>query len=192
MHHARVACLNVDDYLSGELESDIRHEYVDGEAYAMAGAGRAHNLIVTNLVARLRVKVRSTSCLVFAADMKVKVAAWNAFYYPDVVLGCDPSDDNDFYLESPCLIVEVLSPSTERIDQREKLLAYRTLASLREYVLIAQDKRHIDVYRRAGSGEWHHEVLGNGDSLRLECVSASLSLDEVYEDVPQTTTPNAE
>lgn len=138
MQQAYLPSLSIDDYLAGELASEIRHEYVDGEVYAMAGAGRAHNLIVTNIVARLRVKARGTPCLVFATDMKVRVGAWNAFYYPDVAVSCDPSDDNEFYLTAPCLIVEVLSPSTEGIDRREKLLAHRTLESLREYVLIAQ------------------------------------------------------
>lgn len=184
MQQAYLPSLSIDDYLAGELASEIRHEYVDGEVYAMAGAGRAHNLIVTNIVARLRVKARGTPCLVFATDMKVRVGAWNAFYYPDVAVSCDPSDDNEFYLTAPCLIVEVLSPSTEGIDRREKLLAHRTLESLREYVLIAQDKRQAEVYRRAADGAWSLEILDEGDPLHLECVGATLSLDDVYEDVP--------
>lgn len=185
MHYVRLTRLSVDDYLEGELKSDVRHEYVDGEVYAMAGAGRAHNLIVTNVVAHLRNRARGTRCLVFAADMKVRVESWNAFYYPDVVLSCDPSDDKEYYLTAPCLIVEVLSSSTEGIDRREKLRAYRTLESLREYVLISQDQRRIEVYRRGADGAWSLETLSEGDLLQLECVGASLSLAEVYEDVPQ-------
>jgi Uma2 family endonuclease len=184
MRHAYLPSLNAEDYLTGELKSDIRHEYVDGEVYAMAGAGETHNLIALNVASRLRGLVRGGPCRVFISDMKLRVAQWNAFYYPDVLVTCDASDTQPYFKESPCLIVEVLSPSTEGIDRREKLLAYRTLVSLREYVLISQDKRQIEVYRHAAGGAWHLETLGQGDPLHLECVGAALTLDEVYEDVP--------
>ena len=185
MHHARLTRLSADDYLEGELKSDIRHEYVDGEVYAMAGAGEAHNLIALNVASRLRGAARGGPCRVFISDMKVRVAARNAFYYPDVLVVCDSFDTQPYFKESPCLIVEVLSSSTEAIDRREKMLAYRTLASLREYVLIAQDKRQVEVYRRGEDGAWSLETLTEGDPLHLECVGAVLSLDEVYEDVRQ-------
>lgn len=185
MHHARLTSLSADGYLEGELKSDIRHEYVDGEVYAMAGAGEAHNLIAGNVFSRLRGAARGGPCRVFISDMKVRVAEWNAFYYPDILVVCDSSDTHTYFKESPCLIVEVLSPSTEAIDRREKLLAYRTLDSLREYVLIAQDKRRIEVYRRGDDGAWSLETLTEGDPLHLECIAATLSLDEVYEDVPE-------
>lgn len=183
MRHAYLPSLSADDYLSGELKSDIRHEYIDGEVYAMAGAGEAHNLIAGNVFSRLRGLMRGGPCRVFISDMKVRVAAWNAFYYPDVLVVCDAADTQPYFKESPCLIVEVLSTSTEAIDRREKLLAYRTLASLREYVLIAQDKRQVEVHRRDEDGAWRLETLEEGDPLHLECVGAVLSLDEVYEDV---------
>lgn len=184
MQHAYQPRLSADAYLSGELKSDIRHEYVDGEVYAMAGAGESHNLIALNVAARLRGLVRGGPCRVFISDMKLRVAAWNAFYYPDVMVVCDAADAQAYYKESPSLIVEVLSNSTESIDRREKLLTYRTLASLREYVLIAQDRRRVEVHRRADDGLWQLETLEEGDRLHLECVGATLSLDEVYEDVP--------
>jgi len=184
MHHARLTRLSAEDYLEGELKSAIRHEYVDGEAYAMAGAEEAHNLIALNVASRLRGAARGGPCRVFISDMKVRVAAWSAFYYPDILVVCDSSDTQSYFKEKPCLIVEVLSPSTESIDRREKMLAYRTLSSLREYVLIAQDKRQIEVYRRDEAGEWSLETLAEGDSLHLECLGATLSLDEAYEDVP--------
>lgn len=184
MRHAPLPSLSVDEYLAGEPVSEIRHEYVDGEVYAMAGAGEAHNLIALNVASWLRGSVRGGPCRVFISDMKLRVAEWNAFYYPDILVACDPSDTQPYFKESPCLIVEVLSPSTEAIDRREKLLAYRTLESLREYVLIAQDKRQAEVYRRAADGAWSLEILTEGDPLHLECVGAILSLDEVYEDVP--------
>jgi len=175
--------LDADDYLSGEVDGAIRHEFVDGEVYAMAGAGQAHNLIALNVASRLRTLARGGPCRVFIADMKVRVAQWNAFYYPDVMVVCNPADAQAYYKESPSLIVEVLSPATEQIDRREKLLAYRTLASLREYVLIAQDQRQIEIYRRAEAGAWQLQTLEAGDALQLETLTASLSQDEVYEDV---------
>ncbi len=202
MHQARLARLSPDSYLEGELGSDIRHEYVDGEVFAMAGAGEAHNLIAMNVASGLRGAARGGPCRIFISDMKVRVAAWNAFYYPDILATCDPSDTQTYFKEHPCLIVEVLSPSTERTDRRdtrkghhrhckpvnrqhwrEKLLAYRMLESLREYVLISQDQRRVEVYRRAEDGAWSLETLSDGDALRLECVNATLTLDEVYEDV---------
>lgn len=184
MRQARLPSLNADDYLQGELKSDIRHEFVNGEVYAMAGAGEAHNLIAGNVFSRLRGAARGGACRVFVSDMKVRVAAWNAFYYPDILLTCDPSDTQSYFKEHPCLIVEVLSPSTEGIDRREKMLAYRTLPSLREYVLVAQDARLVEVYRCGEDGAWSVETLGEGDLLRLECAGVTMTLDEVYEDVP--------
>lgn len=183
MQHAYKPILDADTYLSGEVDGDIRHEFVDGEVYAMAGAGHAHNLIALNVAARLRGLARGGPCRVFISDMKVRVAQWNAFYYPDVMVVCNPADAQTYYKESPSLIVEVSSPSTESIDRREKLLAYRTLASLREYVLIAQDKRQADLWRRADDGSWQLQTLAAGDVLQLETLGASLSLDEIYEDV---------
>ncbi|APW46188.1 Uma2 family endonuclease [Rhodoferax antarcticus] len=183
MQHAFKPRLTADDYLSGELTSDIRHEYVDGEVYAMAGAGEAHNLIALNVASFLRSHARGGPCRVFISDMKLHVATWKAFYYPDVMVVCDPDDAQTYYKQSPSLVVEVLSPSTESIDRREKMLAYRTLPSLREYLLIAQDKRQLELYRRADDGDWLVAVRAETGAVQLDSVNASLALDEVYEDV---------
>lgn len=183
MHHAYQPRYTAADYLESEAHSTVRHEFVDGEVYAMAGAGEAHNLISGNVFARLRSVVRGGPCRVFISDMKLHVAAWNAFYYPDVMVVCNTADTQTHYKESPSVIVEVLSDSTAGIDRREKLLAYRTLASLREYVLIAQDQRQIDIYRRAPDGTWQMESLGEGDLLQLDSVGVVMSMAEVYEDV---------
>lgn len=174
---------SVAEYLDGEPLSDIRHEYVDGEIYAMAGAGEAHNLIAGNVFSKLRNLVRGGPCRVFISDMKLHVATWNAFYYPDVMVICDPGDVQSLYKQNPSLVVEVLSPSTESIDRREKMLAYRTLPSLREYLLIAQDRRHVELYRRAADDSWMLTTLAEAGTVPLDCVQASLTLDEVYEDV---------
>lgn len=153
--------LSEQDFLQGELSSEIRHEYVDGEVYAMAGAGEAHNLIAGNVFARLREFSRGGPCRVFISDMKLHVKTWKAYYYPDVMVTCDPADSQSHFKERPILVVEVLSPGTESTDRREKMLAYRTLSSLREYVLIATDKRQVEIYRRDEQDEWQLAVTND-------------------------------
>jgi Uma2 family endonuclease len=119
-------------------------------------------------------------CQVFAADMKVRVEARNAFYYPDVSGSCDPGDREDYFLTAPCFIVEVLSPSTAAIDRREKRLAYLTLNSLKEYVVVDQDRRRVDVYRRDGQ-VWKAETFLDSGAFDLSCLGLRLDLDQVYE-----------
>jgi Uma2 family endonuclease len=175
--------VSVQDYLAGELASEVRHEYVAGQVYAMVGASDRHGLIAGNLHAALHSRARRMGCQLFIADMKVRlsIAGDEVFYYPDLVLCCDPADRESYYRSRPCLIVEVLSEATERVDRREKLLAYRTVESLREYVLVAQDRRQVEVFRRGGG--WEREVLAEG-SLRLECLDAEVPLATIYEDIP--------
>ena len=184
---AECPSISVDEYLRGEPVSDIRHEYVAGQVFAMAGAGEAHNRISLNIAFHLRAATRGTPCGVFISDMKVRVAARDAFYYPDVLLTCDPQDRETLYKESPCLIAEVLSPSTEIIDRREKLIAYRTLDALRYYLLVAQDRRRVELYRRTADGDWCHEIIEDG-TLAFECAGLHLgfSLADIYEDVVLT------
>ena len=176
--------ISVEDYLAGERDGEVRHEYVAGQVYAMTGASRRHGLINGALFAALRPGARQRKCQLFTNDMKVYVhhAGDDAFYYPDLVLTCDADDLEDYCLKHPCLIVEVLSEGTERIDRREKLLAYTAgLPSLREYLLVAQDRRQVDLYRRTET-DWVHETHTEG-SLRLDCLEQDLALDSVYEDV---------
>lgn len=175
--------ISVEDYLADERDSELRHEYVAGQVYAMTGASRRHGLIVNALAFALTPSVRDRGCQLFTNDMKVYVhhAGDDAFYYPDLVVTCDPSDLEDYYLKHPCLIVEVLSEGTERIDRREKLLAYTALPSLLEYLLVAQDRRQVERYRRTET-DWVHETPTEG-SLRLDCLEQDLALDSVYEDV---------
>ena len=118
--------------------------------------------------------------------MKVRIdhdsGSW--LYYPDLVLACDPTDREPLYVRRPCLLVEVLSPSTEHIDTREKLLAYRLLPSLREYLLLRQDSLQADLYQRAADGRWQHQRLtAPGDVLTLECLGAHVTLSEIYVDL---------
>lgn len=174
--------ISVEEYIDGELHSEIRHEYIDGQVYAMGGASRVHGLIVNALAFALTPAARHKHCQLFTSDMKVrlKIADKEVFYYPDLLLSCDPTDREPYFSSQPCLIVEVLSESTERVDRREKLLAYQTLPSLREYVLVAQDVRRVEIYRRAR--DWQVEYVESGE-IRLDCLDAVVALDAVYADV---------
>jgi len=157
-----VSSLSINEYLQGELESDIRHEFYDGHVYAMAGAGVKHNTISLNLAAILRQETRGTDCRAFIADMKLFIPELKRFYYPDVLLACTPDDNEEYYRKNPCLIVEVLSPSTEAIDRREKLHAYQNIESLQEYLMISQEKMQVEVYQRNASG-WQYLLLDHKD-----------------------------
>jgi Uma2 family endonuclease len=183
MTNLKYSRLTEADYLLGELASEIRHEYVDGEVFVMAGAGEAHNLIAGNIFAKLRGLVRGGPCRVYISDMKLRVKTWKAYYYPDVMVTCDPTDSEANYKERPSLVVEVLSPSTERTDRREKMLAYRTLTDLREYLLVATNKQHVELYRRDAQDEWQLTNLNPADGIHLESLGYDLSLNDIYEDV---------
>ena len=177
--------LSVDEYLQGELTSELRHEYIDGQVYAMAGAGERHNRIAGNAFFHLRSAARGGPCGVFMADMKVHIEAQGIFYYPDILLTCDPRDDQELYKTRPCLIVEVLSASTERTDRREKWLVYRQIPSLRYYLLVSADSRRVEYRARNADGAWEAALLDAGGSLPIRCgdYRAELTLDDLYEDV---------
>ena len=177
----------VEEYLELEQTSEIRHEYLGGQVFAMSGGSKEHNTISLNIASRLRSDLRGGSCSVFMADMKVNIRVINQnkniYYYPDVVVTCDSDDKDRFSLNYPCLIIEVLSPSTEITDKREKLVNYRTLESLQEYVLISQDEIKVEVYRKDIQGNWLIQTLGKNDELRLKSIDLTLTMAEIYEDV---------
>jgi Uma2 family endonuclease len=175
--------LTVDEYLEAEKTALVRREYVAGQIYAMAGASDAHNTIAGNFFAALRSKLRGGPCRVYVSDMKVRVEAVNALYYPDVVVTCDPEDNGEYVKTRPCLIVEVTSPSTTVTDHREKLLAYRKLASLREYVMATQHEMKVEIYRLDPRGNWWLEPYSPDDSFKLESVDMEVAVKDLYEDV---------
>ena len=186
MQHAIVSTLDESDYLAGEAFSPIRHEFVDGHVYAMAGASKAHNLIAGNIFSRLRQHLRGSPCRAFVADMKVKVEASRAYYYPDVVVTCTEQDTAAAaprdYLTAPALIVEVLSETTENIDRREKMRAYGLIDSLREYLLVDSRKAQAELYRKRAEGGWDQWIVTPGDTLTLDSVMLDLTVDELFED----------
>jgi Uma2 family endonuclease len=177
--------ISVEEYLSGEQLSDVKHEYVGGYVYAMAGASRSHNRVAGNLFASLLAQLKGKPCQPFIGDMKVRlmIAQEDRFYYPDVVVGCDPRDTDDYYLRFPRLVIEVLSESTERVDREEKFHNYQTIPSLEEYMLVAQDKWEVTLFRRANG--WLGELYqGRETSIYLASVGCTISLEEIYAEVP--------
>lgn len=175
--------ISVEEYLAGEQGSELRHEYLDGQVYAMTGASDRHGLIVNALAFALTPAARRKGCQLFTSDMKLRleIGGKTVFYYPDLLLSCDPQDREPYFRRAPCLIVEVLSESTARIDRREKLLAYQGLPSLQTYLLVEQDARRVEVYRRANA--WSVEYVEQG-GIRIDCLDTELPLAEVYADVP--------
>jgi Uma2 family endonuclease len=173
--------LSVEAYLEGELQAEVRHEYLAGEVYAMTGASAAHNLIAGNLFAVLHAHLRGGPRRVFMSDMKLRLrhGREDYFYYPDLMVACRPDDNARYWREQPKLIVEVLSDSTERIDSREKLFAYQNIEALQEYVLLAQDKREATLYRRAE--DWSAVRPGGEGLLELASVGLSVALEQIYE-----------
>jgi Uma2 family endonuclease len=176
--------LEESDYLAFEALAEQRHEYVAGIAYAMAGAGERHNRIALNVAVQLRAAARGSVCGVYVSDMKVRVAGGPAYYYPDVMLSCEAATPDTVYKEAPCLIVEVLSASTAAIDTREKLQAYRSISSLRCYVLVQSEVVDVTYHVRGTDGSWLVATLEHGECLEVVCgpVQASLTLEDIYED----------
>ena len=172
--------IGVAEYLEGEQATEVKHEYVAGTVYAMGGASREHNIISMNLGTALHGHLRGGPCQTFMADMKVHLRLGDdeIFYYPDVVVGCDPEDRARYYLERPRLIAEVASPATERVDRREKLLAYTRLESLASYLILEQDRPAGLLYRR--STDWTAEALTGGERFELPELEIGLDIDEIY------------
>ena len=164
------------DYLQGELMADVRHELIDGEVFAMAGASRNHQRLVGNLYTFLNQHLMNKDCEPFANELKVK--AESCFFYPDLMVVCEEQQGDDYYTEKPTLIVEVLSKSTRRLDKTTKLAAYKTLPSLQEYVLIEQDHVEIEVLRRAQN--WFPEHYFLGDSIRFDSIDLTVAVADIY------------
>jgi Uma2 family endonuclease len=174
--------LSVDEYLAGEGQSPFKHEYIDGEVFAMAGASAAHNLIALGFASLLRGRLRGGPCRVFMSDFKVRIEVDNGdfVYYPDVMVTCDPRDTGSIYAKYPKVIVEVLSDSTERTDRGEKFWSYVRIETLEEYVLAAQDRIEVRVFRR--SNDWKPELYSDpGQELELQSLRLRIALRDIYE-----------
>ena len=179
--------LSEEDYLVYERASTIRHEYYRGRIYAMTGAKEPHNLIAGNTIATLHSQLRRKPCRVYPSDMRIKVLRTGLNTYPDVVIVCGQPEFTDAIhdtLTNPTIIVEILSASMERYDRGLKFENYRTIETLRDYLLIAQDHYHVEHYVRQANGQWLlTEAAQLEDAIDLQSIECTLRLEDVYEKV---------
>ncbi|HHL18369.1 MAG TPA: Uma2 family endonuclease [Thiothrix sp.] len=179
--------ITVKDYLEGEPLANIRHEYIDGDVYAMAGAGDAHVKVTLNAAFLLKGQLRGSGCSTYVSDMKVRIGEDEAFFYPDVMVTCDAKDqypEQNYIKKFPKLIIEVLSPSTESKDRGKKFILYRTLESLEEYVLIDPREYYVELYRRQDNDHWMMVSFDQEDAvIEFKSVGMTCNLIDLYEDV---------
>ena len=177
---ARRPRVSVAYYLAGEESAECRHEFLDGDVHGMSGASARHNTICLNLATALHRHLAGGPCRVFMADLKVHLhsAGEEYFYYPDVMVACRPDDTASHYRNHPCVLVEVMSPTTERTDRREKLFAYQQIAALEEYVLIGQDSIEVAIYRRAD--DWAATRPNADGSVQLQSIGFELPVSALY------------
>jgi Uma2 family endonuclease len=177
--------LSPEEYLQMEEHSPVKHEYIDGQIYDLAGALDAHVTIAGNLFSLLRNHVRGSGCRVYMSDMKARIESLNRFFYPDVMVTCAQQDqETPAYKKFPCLIVEVLSDSTEAFDRGDKFADYQQLESLREYVLISTKRQRVECFRRNGEGLWLLQSYSSEhQSFQLKSVDFEGTMEALYEDV---------
>jgi Uma2 family endonuclease len=176
-----------EEYLALERKAEYKSEYLHGEIFAMTGASRKHNLIAVNAASLLNQQLRGRPCEVYVSDMRVKVAESGLYTYPDVVVVCGQPQFEDDYLDTllnPTVLFEILSKSTERYDRIAKSGYYRTLESLTEHLLIAQDEVHVEHYVKQAGGQWSLSDLRSIDAaIELESIGCTLALRDVYDKV---------
>lgn len=171
---------SVEDYLEAEKSSPVKHEYVDGDVYAMAGASDKHNLIAGDIYTALTIHLRDSPCQPFSSDIKVRVSR-KIYYYPDILVSCEQSPEDAHYRNEPILIVEVASPSTARTDRSEKLLYYLQMPSLREYVIVDQRALNVEIHRREADGGWTTYYFDEpDDEIDLKSVDLTIPITEIY------------
>lgn len=168
--------ISVDEYLKDELNRDVKHELIDGQIYAMAGASANHERIASNISRKFGNHLENSPCEPFGSDMKVK--AGSKFFYPDVIVDCQFDEAQPYYSDNPVIIVEVLSKSTRRTDETTKRLSYMNIPGLQEYVLIEQDIVDIEVIRRSEAWISKHYYLG--DQVPFQSINLTLSVEAIY------------
>jgi Uma2 family endonuclease len=179
------ARMSAEEFLRWDEHEPLRHEFVRGEVFAMAGAEDAHVTVAGNLYAALRAHLRGTPCRTFIADMKLRVEAADCFFYPDVLVTCSGSDAADPKIKREALLViEVLSPSTAAYDRGDKFAAYRALPSLREYLLVDPQTRRCDLYRKGEDGLWVLHPFEAGQDLSLASDAITIGAVALWDEVP--------
>ncbi len=177
--------VSVEDYLAGELVSPVKHEYLGGMVYAMVGARNVHNIISTNTLSSLHVRLRGRHCRPFNSDTKIRIPlpTHYRFYYPDVSGTCQPNPQDDSFQDAPVIVCEVLSKSTRRNDQGEKKDAYLTIPALMVYALIEQETAAVVLHRRTEQGFVREVYVGLDAVLPLPEIETELPLAEIYDGV---------
>jgi Uma2 family endonuclease len=176
-----------EEYLAWEAEQVEKHEYVDGEVFAMAGAAEGHVMVCGNAYMALRQHLKGSPCRTFMSDMKVQADAASSYFYPDVVVTCSPLDAQDPLVKrEPSLIIEVLSPGTAAYDRGAKFSAYRRMQSLKEYMLIDTDTRATDVYRKGADGLWVLHPFAKDESVELASVALTITAQTLFDEVEAT------
>ncbi|MBA3693931.1 MAG: Uma2 family endonuclease [Acidobacteria bacterium] len=180
--------ISPEEYLALERKAVVRHEYFDGEIYEMAGASEEHATISSNVNASLNFQLKKRPCKSYQSDLRVHIPATNLYTYPDVVVVCGkPQLLEDAHLDTllnPTLIIEVLSPSTADYDKGAKFDYYRTLESLREYVLVWQDKKRVARYTKQIDGSWLlRDFIGEDAEINLDSIDCTLSIEDIYDKV---------
>jgi Uma2 family endonuclease len=181
---------SVEDYLESEKVSPVRHEYFNGDVFAMAGASDNHNRIARNLVNTLSNHLKNSPCEPFFNDIKIRVTP-NVYYYPDILVTCEENPESQHFRNNPILIIEIVSKSTERIDRREKVFLYQQIESLQEYVVVDQYQKKVQVHRRQANGGWITYLFNEEvDIVEFSSIDLTIPLPEIYTRV--TFEPNAD
>lgn len=173
------------EYLALERSADVKHEYVNGRVFAMAGGTPEHARLAGAVIGDLRTALRGKPCVPFSSDLRVRVAATGRATYPDVTVVCgalvpDPNDADA--VQNPTVLVEVLSDTTESDDRGDKWAHYQRIPALREYVLVSQKHRHVEVYSRDAAGDWRFHEWSEGQRCELPALGIALDVDAIYVD----------
>jgi Uma2 family endonuclease len=190
----KLQIVSVDDYLAGELVSPVKHEYLGGVVYAMAGARNAHNLIASNTLGGLHARLRGHRCRPYNSDTKIRIRLPNQvrFYYPDVSVICRPNPQTDSFQDEPAVIVEVVSRRTRRTDEGEKKEAYLTIPSLGAYLIVEQESPAVVVFRRTEQGFVREVYVGAEAVIPLPEIETELPLAEIFDAVEFVPEPDPE
>jgi len=175
--------MSAEEYLIWEPTQEQRYEYWDGQVVVMSGGTRNHNRVCTNFFKLLDDSLAESSCEVYIVDVKVQVEPGRKYFYPDVVVTCDERDQNPQLIQFPCLIIEMLSPSTEAVDRGKKFTAYRQSLTLKEYVLVQIEQPSVEVFRHNEHGKWVLSDYSLGDTLLLETVNVEIAIADLYKQV---------
>ncbi len=181
--------ISIEEYLEGEKLSPVKHEYVHGRVFALAGASDAHNRVAGNIFAQLWDAAARKGCRIYMSDMKVR-ALGSRFYYPDVMVVCDETDVDPYIKEKPCLIIEILFRSTASTDRREKVDAYLSLPTLQSYILVDSQMKRVEAFTRTPEG-WREDRWQGAGEVPFACLETSLSFDAIYRglDLPDFVEP---